>query len=313
MSVNKKPRAKMLEIPLIHPDDEERFETFWKVKPVAAGRIYEFDDLAKGGIDLLKYTEPLGWTSFFKINEFIFPLLVQAFYFNAKVDMAKSEITSYIKGIEIQLDPTVIGDILGLKAEGVEAYGENWYTSLGVSKDALILEMFNEQGAQKEKPPSSMLKKEYKLLHNFCQHCIFPRTGSLDKVTENDLLIMHHLSKGIKLNLPYIIIQHMIHVANSGIKKVTLPYAMILTKIFRIFKIDETDQMVENSCTSFKFKNIHHMKKDLVSEDSFDLGKRKRAEFEKEGLNILADALGEQPENTLHAGKKCRIKCWNNF
>ncbi|KAK2455299.1 hypothetical protein QL285_002768 [Trifolium repens] len=303
MSVNKKPRAKMLEIPLIHPDDEERFETFWKVKPVAAGRIYEFDDLAKGGIDLLKYTEPLGWTSFFKINEFIFPLLVQAFYFNAKVDMAKSEITSYIKGIEIQLDPTVIGDILGLKAEGVEAYGENWYTSLGVSKDALILEMFNEQGAQKEKPPSSMLKKEYKLLHNFCQHCIFPRTGSLDKVTENDLLIMHHLSKGIKLNLPYIIIQHMIHVANSGIKKVTLPYAMILTKIFRIFKIDETDQRVENSCTSFKFKNIHHMKKDLVSEDSFDLGKRKRAEFEKEGLNILADALGEHPENTLHAGK----------
>ncbi|KAK2422917.1 hypothetical protein QL285_033410 [Trifolium repens] len=305
MSVNKKPRAKMLEIPLIHPDDEERFETFWKVKPVSAGRIYEFDDLAKGGVDLLKYTEPLGWTSFFKINESIFPLLVQAFYFNAKVDLAKSEITSYIKGIEIQLDPNVIGDILGLKVEGVEAFGENWYTGLGVSKDPLILEVFNEQGAQKEKPPSSMLKQEYKLLHNFCQHCIFPRTGSLDKVTENDLLIMHHLSKGIKLNLPYIIIQHMIHVANSGIKKVTLPYAMILTKIFRIFKVDETDQRVENSCTSFKFKN-------LVSEDTSNLGKRKRAEFEKEeGLNILADALGEQPENTLQAGNSAGTNVGN--
>ncbi|KAK2422293.1 hypothetical protein QL285_032838 [Trifolium repens] len=302
MSVNKGSKTKISEIPLIHPADEERFETFWKVKPVAAGRTYEFDDLAKGGVDLLKYTEPLGWTSFFKINESIFPLLVQAFYFNAKVDMAKSEITTYIKGVEIQLDPKLIGDILGLKAEGVEAYGENWYTGSGVSRDALILQMFNEQGAQREKPPSSMLKKEYKLLHNFCQHCIFPRTGSLDKVTDNDLLIMHHLSKGTKLNLPYIIIQHMIHVANSGIKKVTLPYAMILTKIFRIFKVDEKDQRVENSCTSFKFKNIHHMKKDLVSEDSFDLGKRKRDEFEKEGLNILADALGDQPENNLQAG-----------
>jgi hypothetical protein len=120
MSVNKGPKTKLVPIPLIHPDDKERFETFWKVKPVTAGRTYEFEDLAKGGIDLLKYTEPLGWTSFFKINESIFPLLVQAFYFNAKVDIAKSEIVSYIKGVEIHLDPKVIGDILGLKAEGVE-------------------------------------------------------------------------------------------------------------------------------------------------------------------------------------------------
>jgi hypothetical protein len=95
----------------------------------------------------------------------------------------------------------------------------------------------------------------------------------------------------------------MIHVANSGIKKVTLPYAMILTKIFRIFKIDEKDQRVENSCTSFGFKNIHHMKKDFISEDSIDLGKRKRAEFEKEGLDILADVLGDQTENNLQAGE----------
>jgi hypothetical protein len=82
MSVNKGPITKFVPIPLIHPDDKEKFETFWKVKPVAAGRIYEFEDLAKGGVDLLKYTEPLGWTSFFKIKESIFPQLVQAFYFN---------------------------------------------------------------------------------------------------------------------------------------------------------------------------------------------------------------------------------------
>jgi hypothetical protein len=215
-------------------------------------------------------------------------------------------IVAYIKGVDIQLDPNVIGDILGLKVEGVETYGENWFTGLGVSKDALILKMFNEQGAQKEKPPSSMLRKEYKLHHNLCQHCIFPRTGSLDKVTDKDMLIMHHLSNGIKLNLPYIIIQHMIHVVNIGVKKVTLPYALILTKIFKIFKIDETNQRVENTCTSFGFKNIHHMKKEMVSEDPVDLGKRKRYDFEKEGLNILADALGDQPENDLLAGNSAR-------
>jgi hypothetical protein len=251
---------------------------------------------------LLKYIKPLGWTNFFKIKESIFPQLIQAFYFNANVHSDKCLIISYIKGVEIQVDPFVIGDILGLKLEGAETYGDNWYSGLNVSKDALILEMFNEQGAQREKPPSSMPKKEIKLLHNLCQHCIFPRTGSKDKVIDNDLLVMYHLSKGIKLNLPHIIIQHMIHVANSGIKKVALPYAMILTKIFKTLEIDESNQRVENTCTSFGFKNIHHMKKELVSEESVDLGKRKRDEFEKEGLDILADALREHTENDLQAG-----------
>jgi hypothetical protein len=60
MSVNKGPKTKFIPIPLIHPVDKDKFETFWKVKQVAVGRTYEFEDLAKGGIDFLKYTEPLG-------------------------------------------------------------------------------------------------------------------------------------------------------------------------------------------------------------------------------------------------------------
>jgi hypothetical protein len=50
MSVNKGPITKFVPIPLIHPDDKEKFETFWKVKLVAAGRIYEFE---KEGLDIL--------------------------------------------------------------------------------------------------------------------------------------------------------------------------------------------------------------------------------------------------------------------
>ncbi|PNX58989.1 hypothetical protein L195_g059462, partial [Trifolium pratense] len=41
--------------------------------------------------------------------------------------------------------------------------------------------MFTDEGAHKEQPPSSMLKKEYKVFNNMCQHSIFPRTGSKDK------------------------------------------------------------------------------------------------------------------------------------
>jgi hypothetical protein len=100
-SSSKGQKTKFVPIPLIHPDDREKFEQHWKVKPVAAGRIYDFDDLAKGGVDLLKYTEPLGWINFFKIKESIFPQLVQSFHFNAKVYSDKCLIISYIKGVEI--------------------------------------------------------------------------------------------------------------------------------------------------------------------------------------------------------------------
>jgi hypothetical protein len=41
MSVNKGPKTKFVPIPLIHPDNKEKFETFWKVKSVAAGRTYD--------------------------------------------------------------------------------------------------------------------------------------------------------------------------------------------------------------------------------------------------------------------------------
>ncbi|KAK2444342.1 hypothetical protein QL285_015372 [Trifolium repens] len=305
----KKAKTKFIPIPLIHPDDKENFEKYWKVKPVPAGRIFDFVELEKKGINVLKYVEPLGWTDFFKIKDSVLPQLVQAFYHNANVHEDKNLIISNIRGVEIQIDTETLGCLINLPFEGATIYGGDWYSKLGVSKEALILELFNEEGANMEEPTSSYLKKEFKIIHNMLLHCIFPRIGSKQKVTDIDLLIMYHMTKGIKLNLPYVIIQHMIHAAKSGSKKIALPYGMILTKIFRIFEIDESNQRVDNSCTVFGLKFLHHMKKETFSEESVDLGKRKREVFEKEdqihekdGLEMLSDALGEQTENVLQSG-----------
>ncbi|KAK2365269.1 hypothetical protein QL285_090040 [Trifolium repens] len=272
----KKAKTKFVPIPLVHPDDREFFEKYWKVKPVPAGRIFDFVELEKKGINVLKYVEPLGWTDFFKIKDSVMPQLVQTFYHNANVHEDKNLIISNMRGVEIQIDTKTLGCLINLPFEGATIYGADWYSKLGVSKEALILELFNEEGAKMEDPTSSYLKKEFKILHNMLLHCIFPRIGSKQKVTDIDLLIMYHMTKGIKLNLPYVIIQHMIHAAKSGSKKIALPYGMILTKVFRTFAIDETNQRVDNSCTIFGLKNVHHMKKETFSEESIDLGKRKR-------------------------------------
>ncbi|GAU38522.1 hypothetical protein TSUD_148040 [Trifolium subterraneum] len=295
----KKLKAKLLPAPLIQPEDEEIFDKYWKTKPVAVSRLYNFAELSIGGVDLVKFVEPFEWKSFFHIKETVYPLLVQAFYFNAQVFPDKDLITSNIKDVELVVDPYVIGSLIGIKSEGLEVYGNDWYDQVKISKEELKKKMFTEEGAKKNSPPSSMLKTEYKLLHNMCQHSFFPPTGSKDKVTDLDLLMMYHMAKGVKLNLPYIILHHMIHAATSGFKKIALPYAMLLTRVFRLYYADMDNTPSENHYYTFSLKNVSHMKKEIEPPVA-DVGvKRKREIFEKSSLNVLADASGDRLKNDL--------------
>ncbi|GAU33302.1 hypothetical protein TSUD_279800 [Trifolium subterraneum] len=104
----KKSKEKLLAAPLIQPEDEEIFDKYWKTKPVAVSRMYNFTELSIGGVDLVKFVEPFEWKSFFHIKETVYPLLVQAFYFNAQVFPEKDLITSNIKDVELVVDPYVI-------------------------------------------------------------------------------------------------------------------------------------------------------------------------------------------------------------
>ncbi|GAU43811.1 hypothetical protein TSUD_248000 [Trifolium subterraneum] len=274
----KKSKEKLLPAPLIQPEDEEIFQKYWMTKPVAVSRLYNFAELSSG-----------------------------AFYYNAQVFPDKDMITSNIKDVELVVDPYVIGSLIGIKSEGLEVYKNDWYDQVKISKEELKRKMFTEEGAKKNSPPSSMLKTEYELLHNMCQHSFFPRTGSKDKVIDLDLLMMYHMAKGVKLNLPYIILHHMIHVATSGYKKIALPYAMLLTRVFRLYYADMNNTTSENNYYTFSLKNVHHMKKD-VETPAVDVGsKRKRDDFEKTNLNVLADVSGDQLENDLQTGEQTQI------
>ncbi|GAU32950.1 hypothetical protein TSUD_153670 [Trifolium subterraneum] len=303
----KKSKEKLLAAPLIQPEDEEIFDKYWKTKPVAVSRMYNFAELSIGGVDLVKFVEPFEWKNFFHIKETVYPLLVQAFYFNAQVFPKKDLITSNIKDVELVVDPYVIGSLIGIKSEGLEVYGNDWYYQVKINKEDLKKKMFTEEGDKKNAPPSSMLKTEYKLLHNMCQHSFFPRTGSKDKVTDLDLLMMYHMAKGVKLNLPYIILHHMIHAATSGFKKIALPYAMVLTRVFRLYYADMDNTPSENHYYTFSLKNVSHMKKESESPVA-DVGvKRKREVFEKTNLNVLADASGDRLENDLQTDGNAQI------
>ncbi|GAU51080.1 hypothetical protein TSUD_241490 [Trifolium subterraneum] len=224
----KKSKEKLLPAPLIQPEDEEIFDKYWKTKPVAVSRLYNFAELSIGGVDLVKFVEPFEWKSFFHIKE---------------------------TDVELVVDPYVIGSLIGIKSEGLEVYG------------------------------------------NDCK----------DKVTDLDLLMMYHIAKGVKLNLPYIILHHMIHAATSGFKKIALPYAMLLTRVFRLYYADMDNTPSENHYYTFSSKNVSHMKKEIEPPVA-DVGvKRKREIFEKSSLNVLADASGDRLENDLQTDGNAQI------
>jgi len=41
------------------------FKSKWASRPIGVGKVYDFAKLLKGGIDLLKFVEPLGLKDFF--------------------------------------------------------------------------------------------------------------------------------------------------------------------------------------------------------------------------------------------------------
>jgi hypothetical protein len=103
---DKIPGGRKISVPLIHQNAQVTFDEFWKDKPVAAGRTYNFAELANKGIDLTQYTHPLGWTNFFNIKETHYPSLVSAFYFNVVV-YQEEEMIIYNLDNKVQKSTTV--------------------------------------------------------------------------------------------------------------------------------------------------------------------------------------------------------------
>ncbi|GAB2274077.1 hypothetical protein Dimus_008847 [Dionaea muscipula] len=74
-----------------------------------------------------------------------------------------------------------------------------------------------------------------RILHLFVIKSVVPRSGKRGEAGFLDLVLMEHLIKGKRVNLPKLMIQHMIHVV-SRINH-DLPYGMSISKVLKYFKV----------------------------------------------------------------------------
>lgn len=80
------------------------------------------------------------------------------------------------------------------------------------------------------------LHSSIRIMHNMCVHSLLPRAGSFDRVIEQDLLVLHHISTKTPLSLPNLILNHMMYVISQRVTSF-VPYGMTLTRIFRYFNV----------------------------------------------------------------------------
>jgi len=252
----------------------------------------DFEDLAKEEILLKAFTDKMGWTSFLQIREKTYEKVVKTFYFQAKAYSEKSLIISTIKGKQISLTPEIIAKHLNLPSDGFCVYGENWDLDLKVNLADVFQYIFK---ANKTDFVSANLHYIPKMLNLLSQHNLIPRKGNHGKITKNDLLLIYCMFYEIRLNLPHVILHHMISAIKDENPRHGLPYGMILTRLFRELKVDLNGEESEWIISRFCAKNVSHMKSE--AEHPLTPSKRKRDQDEEGNSDTESDPPQDPPQN----------------
>jgi hypothetical protein len=230
----------------------------------------------------------MGWTHFLQIREKTYKKVVQAFYCQATAYSEKSLIISTIKGKQISLTPDLIAEYLNLPSDGFCVYGDNWDLDLKVNLTDVFSYIFKNPN---NVFVSANLHYIPKMLNLLSQHSLIPRKGNHGKITKNDLLIIYCMFYEVRLNLPHVILHHMISAIKDKNPRHGLPYGMILTRLFREIGIDLDGEESEWIISKFRAKNVSHMKSE--AEHTLTPSKRKRDQDE----DYVSDSESDSPQD----------------
>ncbi|KEH15728.1 hypothetical protein MTR_0611s0030, partial [Medicago truncatula] len=204
------------------------------LRPMSRTKYFEFESLETKGWNLKKFTDPQGWTNFVSLQEHTYEDLVREFYTNLSVKQKKNENENYlissVKGVQITITQDFLSEALNIPNEGNKLFSFLWYNDARVDRNQLIIKYTKENNTFN----STNLEDVPKILHNMVRHTLVPKCGSFDVVSDMDLCIIYHLITKTKLNLWFLIIQHMIDSCLAVKQSVAgLPYGMHLTSIFQ--------------------------------------------------------------------------------
>ncbi|AES97002.2 hypothetical protein MTR_5g044090 [Medicago truncatula] len=207
-------------------------------RPLSRAKYFDFKSLKTKRWNLKEFTEPQLWTDFVTLQEHTYENLVREFYTNLSVKKKKNVnekfLISSAKSVKMEVTQEFLSQVLNIPNEGKIMFSSCWFDEAKVNRNQLIIKYTKENKIFN----STNLEDTPKILHNMIRHTLLPRCGSFDVISDIDMCIIHHLMNKTKLNLCYIIIQHMID-SCLAIKQTvaSLPYGMHLTPLFQKAKV----------------------------------------------------------------------------
>ena len=169
----------------------------------------------------------MSFQTIYSLDVPIYPNLVKKNY--GIVSRISNGFIFTVRDITMHITYLTLGRVLQLSTEGVETrvYDEREAT--------LRLILGRKDVGPLDVVSANQLPLEMRLLHSIVTHILFPKIDRFDFILERDLIIMHYILDEYPLNLPKLMITHMIK--GSTKRNACLSYGMILTLLFRDFKV----------------------------------------------------------------------------
>ncbi|CAL1403601.1 unnamed protein product [Linum trigynum] len=147
---------------------------------------------------------------------------------------------TYVNGVEMRITKNALAQVLEAPKEGkrINSYTAWNETHFSRTKQIqTVCGLAEEEYAQdRSRPTSYHLTVQARVLHHMLSYNILPKGGHREAVTYFDMELLTNLLLDEKVNLPYLIFNHMLTVAESSNRN--LPYGMILTFLFEHFHVD---------------------------------------------------------------------------
>jgi hypothetical protein len=193
-----------------------------------------------------------------KIHDFVtdagsyYPDLVKAFYGNMFFE--NNVLTSAVKGVPISLTIPEFGKCLKIAFEGVEIRTSHdpqlrdyvkkdfYYNISRISERAFIEKRRKTCGRLPDKPfwSAGNLTLDDRILHYFLCYVLVSKASNLASITNPEMQLMYAVKNKIPVNWASVILHHM---ASHSEKSASLSYARLLTKVFKKFKVNVTNEL----------------------------------------------------------------------
>ncbi|GAV88156.1 hypothetical protein CFOL_v3_31579 [Cephalotus follicularis] len=187
------------------------------------------DILVSNIASIKSWLEHMGWFDYLCSSHIIYPSLVKLFYANLEKTtgcVAKS----FVLGNPVKISPEIIAETLGIPCSGITHFND-------IEKsDALEICLERSDFNPLMTVTSSHFPIATRILLLIVTNTLLPREGSYTLPSDRDLKLMACIKNGTLVNLPYLIINHILSRPNH------IPYPMLIRRILASLNLGIEDE-----------------------------------------------------------------------